>query len=164
MSKFIYLILSALFAFQMSLFAQSSPLPKSQDTERTLSIIKPDSVKNHHIGEIISRFEKNGLNIVDLKMVKLNREQAAQFYNEHRERPFFPELIEFMSSGPIVVMILEGKQAINKNREMMGPTDPSKAQKGTLRADFGKSTGENAVHGSDSPEAAQREIQFFFKP
>lgn len=132
--------------------------------EQTLSIIKPDAVKNHHIGNILSRFEKAGLNIDALKMTKLTKEQAAKFYAEHRERSFYPELIEFMSSGPIVAIVLEGDDAIAKYRKLMGATDPKKADQGTIRAEFGESTGKNAVHGSDSPQAAQREIGFFFQP
>lgn len=132
--------------------------------EQTLSIIKPDAVKNHHIGDIISRFEDANLNIDAIKMTRMTKAQAEKFYGEHRERPFFPELIEFISSGPIVVMVLEGNDAIAKNRKLMGDTDPKKAEKGTLRADFAESKGKNAVHGSDSPEAAKREIMFFFKP
>lgn len=131
--------------------------------EQTLSIIKPDAVKNHHMGDIISRFEKNGLNIDAMKMTKLTKDQAAKFYAEHRERAFYPELIEFMSSGPIVAIVLEGDDAIAKYRKLMGATDPKKADPGTIRAQFAESTGKNAVHGSDSPEAAKREIDFFFQ-
>lgn len=130
--------------------------------EQTLSIIKPDAVQTHHIGDIISRFEKNGLEINHLKMVRLTKTEAEKFYEEHKDRPFYPTLVEFMSSGPSVVMVLDGNNAINKNRILMGATDPSKAAKGTLRADFGSSIEQNAVHGSDSQESAQREIDFFF--
>jgi nucleoside diphosphate kinase len=131
--------------------------------EQTLSIIKPDAVKNHYIGSIVSRFEDEKLNIDAIKMTRLTKEQAEKFYAEHRERPFFNDLVEFMTSGPIVAIVLEGNDAIAKNRKIMGATDPKKADKGTLRADFAESMTRNAVHGSDSPEAAQREIQFFFK-
>lgn len=130
--------------------------------ERTLSIIKPDGVNNHHIGEIISRFEKAGLRIADIKMVTLSKEQAEQFYQEHRERPFYQDLVKSMTSGPVVLMVLEGNQAVSKNRELMGATDPKKAEKGTIRADFAKDVTQNTVHGSDSPESARREILFFF--
>lgn len=139
-------------------------LRANQKIERTLSILKPDALRNRHIGGIISRFEDSGLRVVGIKMVKLTPEQASQFYNIHRERPFFPELTKYMSSGPIIVLALEGDQAISKNRQLMGATDPKKAEKGTIRADFAKSVTENAVHGSDSPEAAKQEIMFFFRP
>jgi nucleoside-diphosphate kinase len=132
--------------------------------ERTLSILKPDAVRNRHIGDIISRYEDNGLRVVAIKMVKLNPDQAAQFYDIHRDRPFFKDLVQFMSSGPVVIMVLEGDQAVSKNRQLMGATDPSKADKGTIRADFAESVSQNAVHGSDSLESANKEIPFFFKP
>lgn len=131
--------------------------------EQTLSIIKPDAVQNNHIGEIIARFEKANLRIAAIRMVKLSKEEAGKFYAVHRERPFYSELVDFMSSGPIVAMVLEGQGAIVHNRELMGATDPKKAEKGTIRADFAESMGRNAVHGSDSEEAAREEIQFFFK-
>lgn len=132
--------------------------------EQTLSIIKPDAVADNHIGEIIARFEKVHLRIAAAKMVRLSEEDAKQFYAVHRERPFFAELVSYISSGPIVAIVLEGPQAVEKNRELMGATDPKKAANGTLRADFAKSIGENAVHGSDSLENAKKEIAFFFKP
>jgi nucleoside-diphosphate kinase len=132
--------------------------------ERTLSIIKPDAVQSGHIGNILSRFEQNGLRIVGLKMIHLTKDQAGRFYAVHQNRPFYRELTEFMASGPIVVIVLEGQGAIAKNRKLMGATDPKKAEKGTLRADFAESVSHNAVHGSDSPEAAREEIPFFFKP
>lgn len=131
-------------------------------TERTLSIIKPDAVSKGVIGSILSRFEATGLKIVALRMLHLSREQAQGFYAEHKERPFFGELVDFMTSGPITVQVLEGESAISKNRELMGATDPSQAEPGTIRADFAKSVDANAVHGSDSHEAAVREIEFFF--
>lgn len=130
--------------------------------EQTLSIIKPDAVKAHHIGEIITRFEKNGLDIKEIKMVRLSKNQAEEFYEEHKGKSFYPNLIDYMSSGPVVVMVLDGSNAINKNRILMGATDPAKASKGTLRSDFGSSIENNAVHGSDSAESAKREISFFF--
>jgi nucleoside-diphosphate kinase len=135
-----------------------------QKVERTLSIIKPDAVRNRHIGDIIARFENHGLHVIALKMIKLNQDQAAQFYAMHRDQPFFQDLIQFMSSGPVVVMVLEGDQAISKTRQLMGATDPTKAEKGTIRAEFGESTSHNAVHGSDSLESANKEIPYFFRP
>ena len=131
-------------------------------TEQTLSIIKPDAVANHHIGAIVDRFEKGGLNVVAMKMLHLTPDQAGKFYAVHQEKPFYDELKTFMSSGPIVVQILEGESAIAKNRDIMGATDPKKAKPGTIRADFAESVGKNAVHGSDAPETALQEIAFFF--
>ncbi len=131
--------------------------------ERTLSIIKPDAVAKNIIGEIYSRFEKAGLRIVAARMLHLSREQAEGFYAVHKERPFFGELVEFMTSGPIMVQVLEGENAIAKNREVMGATNPKDAAPGTIRADFAKEVTENAVHGSDGPETAAEEIKFFFK-
>ena len=130
--------------------------------ERTLSIIKPDAVGKNIIGKIYSRFESNGLQIVAARMLRLSDEVAGGFYAEHRERPFFPALIEFMTSGPVVVQVLEGEDAIAKNRELMGATNPQEAAPGTIRADHAKTVDENAVHGSDSDENATREIGFFF--
>lgn len=132
--------------------------------ERTLSIIKPDAVAANHIGEIIARFEKNGLNIVAAKMLHLTQEQAQGFYAVHKHRPFFQELVSFMISGPVLVMVLEGEDAISKNRAIMGATNPKDAAPGTIRADFAKSIDKNAVHGSDAPETAKTEVAFFFKP
>lgn len=132
--------------------------------EQTLSLIKPDAVAAHHIGDIISRFEKGGLHIAGIKMVQLSMEEAEEFYSVHRGKPFFPPLIKFMSSGPIVAIVLEGNNAIAINREIMGATDPKKAALGSIRADFATSVTRNAVHGSDSPETAKAEIAFFFKP
>ncbi len=131
--------------------------------ERTLSIIKPDAVAKNHIGDIIARFEKANLRVVAAKMMQLTREQAEGFYEVHKERPFFNDLVSFMISGPVLVQVLEGENAITKNRDVMGATDPKKADKGTIRADFASSIDENAVHGSDAPETAAKEIQFFFK-
>jgi nucleoside-diphosphate kinase len=130
--------------------------------EQTLSIIKPDAVSKNHIGAILSRFEQSGLNIVALRMLQLTREQAEGFYAEHRERPFFAGLVDFMTSGPVCVQVLAGENAIALNRQLMGATNPKEAEPGTLRADFAESVGENAVHGSDSPESAAREVAFFF--
>jgi nucleoside-diphosphate kinase len=130
--------------------------------ERTLSIIKPDAVGKNVIGEIYSRFEQNGLRIVAAKMLRLSEELAGGFYAEHRERPFFPALIEFMTSGPVVVQVLEGEDAVAKNRELMGATNPQEAAAGTIRADFAQSIDANAVHGSDSASSAAREIAYFF--
>lgn len=130
--------------------------------ERTLSIIKPDAVAKNVIGQIYTRFESNNLKIVASKMKWLSRQEAEAFYAVHRERPFFKDLVEFMISGPVQVQVLEGENAIMKNRELMGATDPKKAAKGTIRADFAQSIDANAVHGSDSPETAAVEIAFFF--
>ncbi|BCD67549.1 nucleoside-diphosphate kinase [Nitratiruptor sp. YY09-18] len=130
--------------------------------ERTLSIIKPDAVAKNVIGKIIDRFETNGLRIAAMKKIKLTREDAAKFYEVHKERPFFNDLVEYMTSGPVVVMVLEGENAVSKNRELMGATDPKEAAPGTIRADFAESIEANAVHGSDSLENAQKEIAFFF--
>jgi len=130
--------------------------------ERTLSIIKPDAVAADHIGEICARFEKGGLKIVAAKMLHLTRARAESFYAVHRERPFFNSLIEFMTSGPVLVQVLEGENAIMRNREIMGATDPAQADADTVRADFASSIEENAVHGSDAPATAQAEVAFFF--
>ncbi|MDD1620563.1 MAG: nucleoside-diphosphate kinase [Methylococcaceae bacterium] len=130
--------------------------------ERTFSIIKPDAVAKNVIGEIVSRFEKNGLRVVASKMLQLSKEQAEGFYAEHKERGFFKDLVSFMTSGPVVVQVLEGENAVLKNRELMGATNPKEAAPGTIRADFAVSIDENAVHGSDAPESAAREIAYFF--
>jgi nucleoside-diphosphate kinase len=130
--------------------------------ERTLSIIKPDAVGKNIVGKIYSRFETNGLRIVAAKMLRLSDEVAGGFYAEHRQRPFFPDLIKFMTSGPVCVQVLEGEGAVAKNRELMGATNPKEAAAGTIRADFASSIDANAVHGSDSPESAAREIAYFF--
>ncbi len=130
--------------------------------EQTFSIIKPDAVAKNVIGEIVNRFEKAGLKIVASKMLHLSEEQAKGFYAVHRERPFYGELVAFMTSGPVVVQVLEGENAIVKNREIMGATNPKEADAGTIRADFASSIDENAVHGSDAPETAKEEIAFFF--
>lgn len=130
--------------------------------ERTLSIIKPDAVAKNIVGKIYSRFESNGLHIVASRMLRLSDVVAGGFYGEHRERPFFKDLVEFMTSGPVVVQVLEGEGAIAKNRELMGATNPQEAAEGTIRADFASSIDANAVHGSDSPESAAREIAYFF--
>ncbi len=131
--------------------------------ERTLSIIKPDGVAKNIIGEVIRRFESNGLRIAAMKMLQISKSECGRFYSVHKDKPFYSSLIDFMSSGPIVVMVLEGENAIQKNREIMGATDPKNAEKGTIRNDFGTNVERNAVHGSDSPETAKWEIQFFFK-
>lgn len=132
--------------------------------ERTLSIIKPDAVAKNVIGEIYTRFERAGLSIVAAKMLCLSRERAEAFYAVHKERPFFNDLVSFMISGPVMVQVLEGENAIARNREIMGATDPKQAAPGTIRADFADSIDENAVHGSDGPETAAQEINFFFGP
>jgi|UniRef100_UPI0040476DA7 nucleoside-diphosphate kinase len=130
--------------------------------ERTLSIIKPDAVAKNVIGQIIARFEKAGLQVIAARMMHLSREDAGRFYAVHKERPFFNDLVDFMVSGPVLVQALEGENAIQTNRDLMGATDPKKAEKGTIRADFADSIDANAVHGSDAPETAANEIAFFF--
>ena len=130
--------------------------------QQTLSIIKPDAVKKNVIGKIIDRFESNGLRIAAMKKIQLSQADAEAFYAVHSERPFFKDLVEFMISGPVVVMVLEGENAVLKNRELMGATNPAEAEVGTIRRDFAESIDANAVHGSDSPENAEIEINFFF--
>jgi nucleoside-diphosphate kinase len=131
--------------------------------ERTLSIVKPDGVGRNLIGEIITRFEKVGLRVVAARMMQLSQREAEGFYAVHRERPFFKDLVKFMTSGPVLVQVLEGEGAIAKNRDVMGATDPKKAAPGTIRADLAKSIDENVVHGSDAPDTAAREIAYFFR-
>ena len=131
-------------------------------TERTLSIIKPDAVAKNAIGQIYTRFEAAGLRIVAARMIHLSRARAQGFYAVHKDRPFFPELVEFMTSGPCMVQVLEGEDAIARNREVMGATNPAEAAPGTIRADFAVEVTENAVHGSDGPDTAKNEIEFFF--
>ncbi len=130
--------------------------------ERTLSIIKPDAVAKNVIGKIYSRFETNGLKVIASKMTWLSPQEAGEFYAVHKARPFYPDLVDFMTSGPVMIQVLEGENAINKNRELMGATDPKKAETGTIRADFAMSIDANAVHGSDGAETANVEIGFFF--
>ncbi|MAV32695.1 nucleoside-diphosphate kinase [bacterium] len=131
-------------------------------TERTLSIIKPDAVAKNVVGEIYSRFERAGLKIVAAKRLKLSDDLAGGFYAEHRDRPFFADLIKFMTSGPVMVQVLEGEDAVVKNRDLMGATNPAEAEAGTIRADYAESIDANAVHGSDSQDSAEREIEYFF--
>ena len=131
--------------------------------ERTLSIIKPDAVKKNAIGQIVARFEAAGLKVIAMQMKHLSRAEAEGFYAVHRERPFFKALVDFMVSGPVMIQVLQGENAIAKNRELMGATDPKKADKGTIRADFAKSIDANTVHGSDSLENAKNEISYFFR-
>lgn len=130
--------------------------------ERTLSIIKPNAVTDNNIGNIIARFEKEGLRIAAAKLTKLSKEKAEGFYIEHKERPFFGSLVEFMTSGPVVLMVLEGENAVDRNREIMGATNPAEAAEGTLRKLYAKSIEANAVHGSDSLASAEREVNYFF--
>jgi nucleoside-diphosphate kinase len=130
--------------------------------ERTFSIIKPDATKRNLTGKIIDRFESNGLRIVASKRIHMTREQAGEFYGVHKERPFYNDLVDFMMSGPVVVQVLEGENAIAKNREIMGATNPAEADEGTIRKDFAESIDANSVHGSDAPETAAEEIKFFF--
>ncbi len=149
----------------ISLFSCASQNQKSlAKKETTLSIIKPDSVGNNNIGKIINRFETNGLRVAAIKMVQLDQDRAEEFYRVHRERPFYGELTQFMSSGPVIVMVLEGDDAVTKNRDLIGSTDPKSAGRGTIRRDFASSIGKNAIHGSDSEETAEAEILFFFSP
>ena len=131
--------------------------------EMTFSIIKPNAVKKHVIGDVISYFEKAGLQVAAAKLTVLSRKKCEEFYAEHKARPFFGELVDFMTSGPVLLMALSGEGAVMKNREIMGATDPKKAAAGTIRAKHGDSVGENAVHGSDSPESAARELNLFFE-
>ncbi len=130
--------------------------------EQALSIIKPDGVQKNLVGEIVGRFEKAGLEIIAARMIHLSREQAEEFYTVHKERPFFDDLISYMMSGPVMVLVLQGDSAINANREIMGATNPADAEPGTIRADFAESIEENIVHGSDGPDTALQEIAFFF--
>ena len=131
-------------------------------TQRTLSIIKPDATSKNIIGKIIDRFEENGLKVVAGKLIQMDQAQAAGFYAEHEGRPFFPNLVEYMTSAPVFVQVLEGDNAVLKNRELMGATNPSEADPGTIRADFAETIDANAVHGSDSTDSAKREISYFF--
>lgn len=131
-------------------------------TETTFSIIKPNAMKKNAIGAIINKFESNGLRIAGAKLIQMERAKAEEFYSEHKERPFFGELVDFMTSAPVMVMALSGDNAIAKNREIMGATNPADAAEGTIRKEFGDSVGENAVHGSDSPASADRELALFF--
>ncbi len=131
--------------------------------ERTFSIIKPDATERNLTGKVISKFEAAGLRVVASKRIRMTRGQAEGFYAVHKERPFFGELVDFMISGPVVVQVLEGDNAVAKNREVMGATNPKDAKPGTIRAEFARSMGENSVHGSDAPETAREEIRFFFK-
>ena len=144
--------------------AASCLLANFINAEQTLSIIKPDAVKNHHIGDIIARFESEKIDVVGLKMTRLSKKRAMKFYAEHKDKPFYQDLVNFMTSGPVVAIVLEGNGVIAKNRQIMGTTNPKESQENSLRAKFATSITENAVHGSDSVEAAQREISFFFKP
>jgi nucleoside-diphosphate kinase len=130
--------------------------------ERTLSIVKPDGVRGNHIGEVCRRFEQAGLAIIAARMLQLSQREAEGFYAVHRERPFFRDLVRYMTSGPVMVQVLEGESAIARNREIMGATDPAKAAAGTIRADLARSIEQNVVHGSDAPETAEREIAYFF--
>lgn len=136
--------------------------PGARTVQRTLSIIKPDGVEKGLIGEVVRRFEKEGIRVIAMRMQRLTRQEAEGFYAVHRERPFFGSLTEFISSGPVVVMVLEGDDVISRNRALMGATDPKKAAKGTIRADFADSVERNIVHGSDAPETAETEIRYFF--
>jgi len=131
--------------------------------EKTLSIFKPDIIKKNLIGEIIDTFEKKNLKIVAMKMARLTSQQTEKFYEEHKDKPFFKEVVKFMTSSPVIIICLEGENAIKLNREIMGATNPKEAKEGTIRKKYGENIGNNAVHGSDSPESAKKEIEFFFK-
>lgn len=144
--------------------AKAAVADSNAPQQYTLSIIKPNAVADNHVGAIIDRLERGGLRVEGLKMLHLSKEQAQQFYAVHKDRPFYNDLVDFMTSGPVVVIALQGPNAIAKNREIMGATDPSKAAPGTIRADFAESVTKNAVHGSDAPETAEAEIAFFFRP
>lgn len=157
-------MLRILFFLAIVLIGPAAIFAHVTEQQQTLAIIKPDGVVNKHIGEIVSRYEKNGLDVAALKMIQMTPEQAAQFYAVHKDRPFFKDLVSMMSSGPVVVLVLEGQDAIAKNRKLIGATDPKQAEKGTIRADFAQSKTENTMHGSDSIENADIEIDFFFKP
>lgn len=162
MFKKMFICLGMLAAVTLSFTACGKKKEEWKGKERTLSIIKPDAVSANHIGEIVSRFESEGLRIAAIKMVKLDEKGASDFYAVHKGKPFYADLVTFMSSGPVVAIVLEGDNAVLMNREIMGATDPSKATKGTIRSDFAKSISQNAVHGSDSKENAELEIPFFF--
>lgn len=145
------------------LFATPLLAADANPVEQTLSIIKPDAVASGHMGEIIEYFEHDGLRIAAVKLIRMTPEQAREFYAEHKARPFYNDLVAYMTSGPVLVQVLEGEDAIARNRRIMGPTNPASAEEGTLRHDFGTDIQQNAVHGSDSPASAKREISFFFK-
>lgn len=147
-----------------SLFALALLATSLVQAEQTLAVIKPDAVKGNHVGAILDKYEQASLKVVALKMVKLTPEQAGEFYSVHKGRPFYNDLVSFFSSGPIVAIVLEGDDAVQKNRKIMGATNPKQADKGTIRQTFAASMSENAVHGSDSQVSAQTEIPFFFKP
>lgn len=160
MKKFITSVVAFLCATMVQVVGQEKV---DMLQEKTLSIIKPDAVETNHIGEIIARFEKAGLKVVAAKMTKLSKTEAERFYAVHKDRPFYKDLVAYMTSGPIFVQVLEGEDAVAKNRDIMGATNPKNADKGTIRADFGTNIERNAVHGSDSLENAKTEIAFFFK-
>jgi nucleoside-diphosphate kinase len=140
----------------------NNKMPEEEDMERTLSIVKPDGVQKHLIGEVIKRFEDHGLRVIGLKMISMDKKEAEGFYAVHRGKPFFESLTTFMSSGPAVVMMLEGESAISKTRDLMGATDPKQAKEGTLRRQYAANIERNVVHGSDAPETAAFEIKYFF--
>jgi nucleoside-diphosphate kinase len=163
MNRIIVLIFALVVSFSPQIFAKNSKQgTQPMAIERTLSIVKPDAVAANHIGEIIASFEKQGLRVIAAKMLLLTKQEAQEFYAVHKARPFYNDLVTFMTTGPVLAMVLEGEGAIPKNREIMGATNPAQAAPGTIRARFAKSIEANAVHGSDSPETAKTEIQFFF--
>jgi len=162
-ARFFSRLFKALFQ-KFPLFFQSLPYPEQSNmaVERTLSIIKPDAVAKNVIGKIYSRFESNGLKVVAARMAWLSEREAGGFYAVHKARPFYKDLVAFMTSGPVMIQVLEGENAVAKNRELMGATDPKKAEAGTIRADFAESIDANAVHGSDAPDTAKVEVAYFF--
>lgn len=160
MMKLLFVLILGFASVNLAAEAAPKPAPK----EYTLTLIKPEALAANHVGEILARFEKGGLCVAGIKTLKLSKQQAEKFYEVHKERPFYTDLVKYMSSGPIVAVVLEGKDPVTKARAIMGATDPKKAAPGTIRADFGVSIQENAVHGSDSAENAKKEIAFFFNP
>jgi nucleoside-diphosphate kinase len=158
-------LLTVLFGMvSLNLFAADAKNDKLPPHEYSLTLVKPDAVASNHVGDVVARFEKGGLCVAAARMTKLTKQQAESFYAVHKDRPFYPDLVTYMSSGPIVAIVLEGTDTVAKARAIMGATDPKKAAAGTIRADFGQSVQQNAVHGSDSIENAKKEIAFFFKP
>lgn len=160
MKLFVGLLMGATCAFSN---ANADEKPVTAPVQQTLALVKPEAVEAGKVGQIIARFEGGGLKVVGLRMMRLTKRKANRFYSEHKDRPFYPALVSYMTSGPIVAMVLEGPAAVEKARQIEGATDPKKAAAGTIRADFGKDIQMNAVHGSDSAESAKREISFFFK-
>ena len=164
MKKLLLLLLLPCFLSGKELKFRTAPQIKSKDVEQTLVLIKPEAVKASHIGDIISLYEKEGLSLAAIRMIRPTDQEAREFYKVHQDRPFYKELTDYISSGAVVALVLEGKNAVARNRKLMGDTDPKKADKGTIRSKWGTDIQKNAVHGSDSLENARKEISFFFKP